>query len=218
MQIIKAARGNLTGHFGDTDVPGANVKEHGGMDIGHGDMTADDLRVIAPASGTVTFEGFYGTYGLCIIIDHGDGWESLLGHLDETHVSAGATVALGQDIAVMGDSGGDWPVHLHQELRRFGVQLNPEHYLTSTPAGGTGTPIANTGDDDMATLELVQSKTGAEGIFYSVNRLQRRHVPNPATLKDYQYFIEAQKKAGNAQAKPDVQIVANLDAFGVVVK
>ncbi|RZU66743.1 peptidase M23-like protein [Microterricola gilva] len=160
LQIIKAARGGITGHFGDTDVPGANVKRHGGMDIGHGTKTAADLLVVAPAAGRVVFAGERGTYGLCMIFDHGDGWESLLAHLSEVTVHPGSEVAQGQAVAVMGDTGGDWPVHLHQELRLAGTQLDPEKYLTNTPVGGAGTPITTTARRDTMARPIRQGTPG----------------------------------------------------------
>lgn len=136
MKIIKGAHGRITGHFGDTGVPGAHVPAHLGMDIGHGDMTAADLRVGAPAPGTVTAAGWYGTYGNRIIIDHGRDaagvrWESLLAHLASFKTSVGKVTTYDTEVGVMGDTGGDWPVHLHQELRRNGVPVNPENYLST---------------------------------------------------------------------------------------
>lgn len=146
MRIIKGAPGRITGHFGDKGVPGANVPSHLGMDIGHGEMTAADLRVGAPAPGTVTAAGWFGTYGNRIIIDHGRDaagvrWESLLAHLRTFKTTVGKVIpAYDVEVAVMGGTGGDWPVHLHQELRRNGVPVNPELYLTSL-AGLIPNPI-----------------------------------------------------------------------------
>lgn len=141
MRIIKAARGRITGHFGDTGVPGAHVPAHLGMDLGHGDMTPADLRVGAPAPGVITAAGWQGTYGNRIVIDHGGGYESVLAHLSE-FVRTGGGVNTDTEIAVMGGTGGDWPVHLHQELRYNGVPVNPEDYLTGT-AGQDHPPIYN---------------------------------------------------------------------------
>lgn len=144
MQIRKAAPGNITGHFGDTDVPGAHVKRHTGMDIGHGNMTAADRTVISPAPGVVLAAGWLGTYGNRLTIGHADSgghsWVSLLAHLDSIAVEVGDTVDTTQ-IAVMGDTGGNWPVHLHQELWRDGVPVDPEDYLSAPADGGNTTPI-----------------------------------------------------------------------------
>ncbi|MEF3405782.1 murein hydrolase activator EnvC family protein [Agromyces sp. CCNWLW203] len=166
MRIIKAARGRVTGQFGDRNVPGANVPAHLGMDLGHGDMTPDDLRVGAPAPGTVTAAGWSGTYGNRLIINHGrdaggDRWESLLAHLSAFRVGVGAELGTyGAECAVMGGTGGNWPVHLHQELRRNGVPVNPEHYLASlaeleaTPLVPEPEPIPK--EDIMALIRTEQ--------------------------------------------------------------
>lgn len=151
MRIIKGARGNLTGHFGDTGVPGAHVPKHLGMDIGHGNMTPADLRVGAPAPGIITAAGQSGTYGNRIIINHGrddDGvlWETLLAHLSAFTQTSGP-VDYDTHIATMGNTGGSWPVHLHQELRRNGIPVDPEDHLTAAAGGGNETPL----EDDMYT-------------------------------------------------------------------
>lgn len=155
MNIIKGARGRITGQFGDQNVPGANVRSHLGIDIGHGDMTPADLRVIAPAGGQVTIVGAYGSYGNRIVIEHGNGWSTLLAHLERIDVAPGP-IAVGDDIGEMGSTGGDWPVHLHQELRRYGVPVDPEPYLTSTPAGGASTIITNPEEEEeeMKTRQI----------------------------------------------------------------
>lgn len=133
MQIIKGARGRITGHFGDEDVPGAHVSRHLGTDIGHGDSTPADLRVGAPAAGTITFAGRRGTYGNCIIIDHGQGWTSLLAHLARILQGSGP-VTQNSEVGVMGNTGGDWPVHLHQEIRHWGITEDAEAHLTDPAA------------------------------------------------------------------------------------
>lgn len=115
------------------------------------------------------------------------------------------------------DWGGDAHLHIHG-LDKHGNRVDyTTHITSSTPSGGGATPITS-GDDDMATLELVQTASGKEGIFYSVNRLQRYAVDGPTTLADYQFFITEHRKAGNVNAKPDVQIVKNLSAFGAIVR
>lgn len=200
MQIIKGARGRITGHFGDTGVPGAHVPAHLGMDIGHGDMTAEDLKVYAPRGGKVSAWGRLGTYGNRLVIDHGyiDGafWQTLLAHLDDSLVGEGAVFGAGAHIATMGSTGGDWPVHLHQELRRNGIPVNPEDYLVSNVADGDGgfTPIPNppsipkpptpivSEDDSMDTfIYLIASTSGgavSKGACYILDRKsgKKRHI------------------------------------------
>lgn len=131
MQIISGARGRITSPFGAENVPGSHVKSHKGMDRGHGNMTPDDLAVYAPADGKVISVAREGTYGYRIIIDHGDGWTSLLAHLAAWTVHEGDVVKQGDLIATMGNTGTIY-VHLHQELRYRGTPVNPELYLTES--------------------------------------------------------------------------------------
>ncbi|KQQ22869.1 hypothetical protein ASF48_06955 [Rathayibacter sp. Leaf299] len=158
MKIIKAARGRVTGHFGATNVPGSNVPSHLGTDIGHGDQTEEDLRVNAPAAGKVIAVGKQGTYGLRVLIDHGNRYESLLAHLSAVHVAVGENVAEGQHIARMGNSGGNWPVHLHQELRLNGVFLNPEKYFYNPTAESEDDMFS---EEDRALLARIEKRLDA---------------------------------------------------------
>lgn len=148
MQILKAARGGITGNFGDRGVPGSHVPAHLGTDIGHGNMSAADLAVSFPAAGTITAAGWMGTYGNRVVIDHGthDGahWESLLAHLASFR-PAGTTGQPGDPAGVMGNTGGSWPVHLHQELRRNGVPINAADHFAAL-ASFTPTALHNIGD------------------------------------------------------------------------
>jgi len=64
-------------------------------------------------------------YGNHIIIDHGNGYRSLYAHLSSINVSAGQTVSQGQQIGVMGSTGRSTGIHLHLEIIRNGVKINP---------------------------------------------------------------------------------------------
>lgn len=110
---------------------------HKGVDIG-----ASYENVYASASGyayNATNPGGYGTY---IMIFHGDGYATLYGHLNSSHIRNGQYVSQGQVIATSGNSGGTTGAHLHFEIRHstsisnfFGNNwLNPLDYL---PGGYT---------------------------------------------------------------------------------
>lgn len=110
---------------------------HKGVDIG-----ASYENVYASASGyayNATNPGGYGTY---IMIFHGDGYATLYGHLNSSHIRSGQYVSQGQVIATSGNSGGSTGAHLHFEIRHstsisnfFGNNwLNPLDYL---PGGYT---------------------------------------------------------------------------------
>jgi murein DD-endopeptidase MepM/ murein hydrolase activator NlpD len=71
----------------------------------------------------------FGTYGQMIILNHGDGYYTLYGHLSSIGVSVGQEVASGQVIAQSGDTGSLKGSILHFEVRKGGASLNPESWL-----------------------------------------------------------------------------------------
>lgn len=86
--------------------------------------------IIAADSGTVTYAGCvrYG-YGCHIVIDHGNGYQSLYAHLSSIGVSVGQAVSQGQNIGIMGSTGRSTGTHLHFEIRSGGNLLNPLNFL-----------------------------------------------------------------------------------------
>jgi murein DD-endopeptidase MepM/ murein hydrolase activator NlpD len=68
-------------------------------------------------------------YGNLLIIDHGNDWQSVYGHLDRILVTCGESVAQGQEVALLGSTGNSSGPHLHFELRHDGY-VNPWDYLT----------------------------------------------------------------------------------------
>lgn len=86
--------------------------------------------VAAAKGGTVSYAAcISGGYGCHIIIDHGDGWQTLYAHLQAFSVSKGDTVAQGKVIGRMGSTGKSTGTHLHFEIRKNGVLLNPMNFL-----------------------------------------------------------------------------------------
>lgn len=86
--------------------------------------------VLASDTGTVTYAGClaYG-YGCHVIIDHGNGYQTLYGHLSQIGVNPGQAVSQGQQIGNMGSTGRSTGPHLHFEVRSGGAQLNPLNFL-----------------------------------------------------------------------------------------
>lgn len=76
--------------------------------------------VLAAASGTVIISrmgGWNGGYGNYIVIDHGDGTQTLYAHLSADSVSVGQKVSRGQQIGAVGRTGKATGFHLHFEVR-----------------------------------------------------------------------------------------------------
>lgn len=81
-------------------------------------------------SGHVIFAGWDDTgYGYAVVVDHGNGFQTLYAHLQAYYVEAGADVAKGQQIGEMGSTGNSTGPHLHFEIRQGTVQRNPIGFL-----------------------------------------------------------------------------------------
>ena len=106
---------------------------HSGIDIGAGYGSA----IVASDSGTVILAEVNGGYGNCVMIDHGNGYYTLYGHMSSYAVSAGQAVSKGQTIGCVGDTGWATGPHLHFEIRYGGTCLDPE-----TAGGFTGLTYA----------------------------------------------------------------------------
>ncbi len=74
-------------------------------------------RVIAPAAGKVSFAGRYRSYGQIIIIEHGQGWNTLITNLDAVQVSKGQSVAQGIVLGTTGDTESEIGVELRKNGR-----------------------------------------------------------------------------------------------------
>jgi murein DD-endopeptidase MepM/ murein hydrolase activator NlpD len=86
--------------------------------------------VLAADSGTVVYAGWSSSgYGNMILVDHGNGYQSLYGHLSSYSVSVGDSVNQGSQIGVMGSTGRSTGTHLHFEIRSGGTILNPLNFL-----------------------------------------------------------------------------------------
>ena len=106
---------------------------HGGhyaIDIGN----RNKGPIFAAAAGRVikASYGWNGGYGNYIIIDHGNGMQTLYGHNEKLYVTEGQYVDQGQTISWMGRSGrvyGPTGIHVHFEVRINGVKYNPMNFF-----------------------------------------------------------------------------------------
>ncbi len=102
------------------------LKSHQGVDY----TIPEGSRVFATADGTVSAVGNRNsTSGQTVVIDHGNGYETLYGHLSSIQVRKGQHVRRGDIIALSGDTGLSLAPHLHYEVRYNGVRVDPVHYF-----------------------------------------------------------------------------------------
>lgn len=96
---------------------------HKGIDIAN--RAAPD--VVAADAGTVTVAGWpdNGGYGMRVMIDHGNGYQTMYAHLQQVYVRAGQTVDRGNALGKMGSTGRSTGVHLHFEILTGGGKVNP---------------------------------------------------------------------------------------------
>lgn len=118
--------GTLTSGFGYREHPiDGEQKFHYGVDLAADQGTAIDCF----ADGTVTAVGESSSYGKYCIVDHGGGFETLYAHCSRITASSGADVHRGEKIGEVGATGIATGPHLHFELHREGVYLNPIYYV-----------------------------------------------------------------------------------------
>lgn len=119
-------RGPISSPYGPRIHPIYRVSSfHAGIDL----AVPEGTRICAAASGRVVTAGWEGGYGFLVVLDHGEGYTTYYAHLSQLHVSVGQFVEIGQTIALSGNTGLSTGPHLHFEIRRDGVPVDPLLYL-----------------------------------------------------------------------------------------
>ncbi|MDX6439304.1 MAG: hypothetical protein QOF45_1887 [Gaiellaceae bacterium] len=124
LQMVWPANGTVTSPFG---VWRGNHR-HNGIDIGL--LRSGRLRAVT--KGVVRRVGYsagYDGYGMIVIIDLPGPYTALYAHLASARVRPGQHIRKGQRIGVAGCSGSCSGTHLHFEVRRAGVPVNPMLFL-----------------------------------------------------------------------------------------
>jgi len=96
---------------------------HQGIDIAN----KNSPPILAADAGKVVVAGWPDNrgYGNRVMIDHGNGYQTLYGHLARINVGVGQTVQRGDQIGVMGSTGRSSGIHLHFEVYHNGAQIDP---------------------------------------------------------------------------------------------
>ncbi len=117
------ARGAITVRYDQTVARGRHAK---GITI----RTTSEAQVVSPYDGKVAFAGPFRGYGRLLIIEHGEGYHTVLAGLADIHAVAGQWLLAGEPVGVMGWSKSR-PPHLYVELRQDGQPINPLPWLTA---------------------------------------------------------------------------------------
>ena len=117
----------ITSRFGYRVAPTTGASTyHGGLDIGAG-MGAS---IVAAGAGDVIYAGANGSYGNCVMIDHGNGVVTVYAHMSSIGVSYGQYVTAGQYVGAVGSTGVSTGPHCHFEIRINGAQTDPAAYFS----------------------------------------------------------------------------------------
>ncbi|MBR5542963.1 MAG: M23 family metallopeptidase [Oscillospiraceae bacterium] len=119
--------GVITSRFGYRDHPIVeDASFHTGLDIAAKKGTA----IVAFADGRVVSSGKNSTYGNYLLIEHSSGIKSFYGHNSKLCVREGQKIKLGQKIAEVGSTGMSTGPHLHFEIRKNNIRLDPGLYIS----------------------------------------------------------------------------------------
>jgi len=122
----------ITSYYGYRIHPITGIKDlHRGLDIG----APEGTEIRAGLAGTVTTAAFDGSFGNYVVIetvmDDGSVLETKYAHCHTLLVSAGQTVSIGDVIATVGSTGDSTGAHLHVEILKDSVYMNPIYFMVT---------------------------------------------------------------------------------------
>ena len=118
--------GTIVYRFGRDTLPSGGIIRWNGVGI----AAAVGTPVKAVEAGKVRLVGQFGTYGLTVVLEHGNGYYSVYSHLQSAAVKLGGTVTKGSVIGAVGGENSDYGAHLHFEIRGENqVALDPAEWL-----------------------------------------------------------------------------------------
>jgi murein DD-endopeptidase MepM/ murein hydrolase activator NlpD len=118
--------GRLMGGYGVRSDPfSGEGAMHTGVDI----SAPEGTPVHATADGIIIHSGWNGGYGRCVIIDHGNNYQTWYAHLSRTDVIEGQEIRQGEILGAVGSSGRATGSHLHYEVRIGSTPVNPYRFL-----------------------------------------------------------------------------------------
>jgi murein DD-endopeptidase MepM/ murein hydrolase activator NlpD len=123
---IWPVNGRLMGGYGvRTDPFNGEGAMHTGIDI----SAPQGTPVHATADGIILHAGWNGGYGRCVIIDHGNGYQTWYAHLSRIDAIEGQEIRQGETLGAVGTSGRSTGAHLHYEVRIGSTPVNPYRFM-----------------------------------------------------------------------------------------
>ena len=118
--------GGIVYKFGRDTLPSGGIIRWNGVGIAA--TVGTPVKVVE--SGTVRLVGQFGTYGLTVVVEHGNGYYSVYSHLESAAAKLGASVSKGSVIGTVGGRNSDYGPHLHFEIRGENqIALDPTTWL-----------------------------------------------------------------------------------------
>jgi len=201
-------QGRISSDYGYRHIFGS-LNFHRGVDIPAPMGTA----VHAAADGTVIFAGAKGSYGNLVIIDHGNGFQTLYGHNSGFLCRAGDVVVRGQTIAAVGSTGRSTGPHCHFEVHLNGELVDPLMYLpgdNNAPARIHVSPAALNPEGESTELPVdgdtkpAQTQPAAETPAKEEAPAQSQ-TEEPTQLEEFrgQFLPEQKPTADDQPAQPE---------------
>ena len=129
-KFLMPIKGRVTSAFGTYRLyNGKRLGDHRGTDIGGNPVGA---KIKAANSGVVVFAKLLPTLGSVIVIDHGQGVNSVYMHMSKTLVSVGERVVKGQYIGKIGSTGLSTGPHLHFGVSVHDTRVDPLQWVKSS--------------------------------------------------------------------------------------
>lgn len=120
--FLMPVSGEISSRFGRRAHPFRRVTHfHTGVDI----RARRGTPIMAAASGRVVYAGWKRGYGLMVEVEHGSGFRTVYAHCSKLQVRIGTMVQAGSSVGLVGSTGVTTGSHLHFEIMRGSVLIDP---------------------------------------------------------------------------------------------
>lgn len=124
--FLMPVSGEISSRFGRRAHPFRRVTHfHTGIDI----RARRGTPILSAAAGRVVYAGWKRGYGLMVEVEHGSGFRTVYAHCSKLHVRVGTTLQAGSTIGLVGSTGVTTGSHLHFEIMRGSILLDPLNFF-----------------------------------------------------------------------------------------